>query len=93
MPHERGSSSVGRASPPQGEGREFETRLPLSASVIIRLVVAAVLALVGSVFALQGVGVLPGSVMTGDPKWAVIGTIMLMLAAGIAWTAVRPRRG
>lgn len=52
---------------------------------------AALLALVGSVFALQGIGVLPGSVMTGDPKWAVIGTVMLMTAALLVWSAFRPR--
>ena len=61
--------------------------------MIIRLIVAAVLALVGAVWLLQGLGYLRGSVMTGDPTWAVIGTIMLMLAAGMAWTAYRrPRR-
>ena len=54
-----------------------------------RLVVAAILALVGSVFALQGIGVLPGSVMTGDPKWAAIGTLMVMVAALLAWSAYR----
>ena len=54
------------------------------------LILAALLALVGSVFALQGVGVLPGSVMTGDPKWAAIGTVMLMIAALLVWSAFRP---
>jgi hypothetical protein len=57
--------------------------------MIIRLIVAAFLALAGSVFALQGIGVLPGSVMTGDPKWAVIGTLMVMGAALLAWSAYR----
>lgn len=56
-----------------------------------RLILAALLALVGSVFALQGIGVLPGSVMTNDPKWAVIGTFMVMAAALLAWSALRPR--
>lgn len=56
-----------------------------------RLVLAALLALVGSVFALQGIGVLPGSVMTNDPKWAVIGTLMVMAATLLAWSALRPR--
>ena len=69
-------------------GHGSDSRHPLS-SVIVRLVFAAVLALVGSVFALQGVGVLPGSVMTGDPKWAVIGTLMVMGAALLAWNAYR----
>ena len=60
--------------------------------MIIRIVVAAVLALVGAVWLLQGLGYIRGSVMTGDPTWAVIGTIFLMLAAGMTWTAFRPRR-
>ncbi len=54
-----------------------------------RLVLAAILALLGSVFALQGIGVLPGSVMTGDPKWAAIGTLMVMAAALLIWSAYR----
>lgn len=68
--------------------RAFDSPHPLS-SMMKRLVLAALLALAGSVFALQGVGVLPGSVMTGDPKWAVIGTLMLMLAALLLWSAYR----
>jgi hypothetical protein len=70
-------------------GHEFNSRHPLSAPMMKRLVLAALLALAGSVFALQGIGVLPGSVMTGDPKWAVIGTLMLMGAALLAWSAYR----
>jgi len=58
--------------------------------MLIRVIPAALLALVGSVFALQGIGVLPGSVMTGDPKWAVIGTVMLMAAALLVWSAFGP---
>jgi hypothetical protein len=57
--------------------------------VIKRLILASALALFGAVFALQGVGVLPGSVMTGDPTWAVIGTLMLMVAALLAWSSLR----
>ena len=63
--------------------------LPLRIPMMKRLVPAALLALAGTVFALQGVGVLPGSVMTGDPKWTVIGTLMVMGAALLAWSAYR----
>lgn len=49
-------------------------------------VVGVLVALVGAVFALQGVGVLPGSVMTGDPKWAVIGAVMVVVGvAGVVF--------
>ena len=33
--------------------------------------------LVGGVWLLQGVGILPGSFMTGQPFWAMMGAIFL----------------
>jgi F0F1-type ATP synthase assembly protein I len=56
-----------------------------------RLAVAAALALVGAVWVGQGVGLIPGSFMTGDPLWALIGSVLLVAAAGIA--ALERRRG
>ena len=55
---------------------------------IALLIVAAVLVVFGAVFALQGIGVLGGSAMTGDRTWALIGPIMLLIgiALGVwAW--------
>ena len=47
-------------------------------------IAATLLILVGIVWFLQGINVLPGSVMTGDVKWAVIGGACVV--AGIsAW--------
>ena len=40
-------------------------------------VVGAVLALLGIVWILQGINVLPGSFMTGQTKWAYYGAIAL----------------
>jgi hypothetical protein len=40
------------------------------------------LCLVGGVFFGQGIGVIHGSVMTGETQWAVIGAVMF--AAGLA---------
>lgn len=40
--------------------------------------------LAGLVFSLQGANILPGSRMTGDPFWLVVGLIM-MLAFGAAF--------
>ncbi|HXG25300.1 MAG TPA: hypothetical protein VNL94_00390 [Candidatus Binatia bacterium] len=54
-----------------------------------RSVLAAIAALVGLVWTLQGAGLLPGSFMTGDPLWLVIG---LALIAGAAASAFWPRR-
>ena len=48
---------------------------------IITTVVALVLLLAGATFTLQGLGVLKGSsAMVGDPRWAVIGGGLVILA-------------
>lgn len=65
--------------------------LPLSDHMLKRIILAAPLALVGSVFLLQGIGLLGGSRMTGDPTWAIVGTAMLAAAVLLAWSAYRPR--
>ena len=49
---------------------------------MVRIVVGAVASILGLVWLLQGINVLPGSFMTGDPKWAVIG--LVVLAGGLA---------
>jgi hypothetical protein len=38
---------------------------------------ASIAVLAGATFFLQGMGVLPGSVMSGDRVWAVIGAAMM----------------
>jgi hypothetical protein len=50
--------------------------------------------LAGAVFAGQGLGFIPGSVMTGDMKWFWIGSVMVVLglALGAAGFLGRPRR-
>ena len=54
--------------------------------------VAGVAALVGSVWILQGVGVLPGSFMTGDMLWAWIGLALIGAAVAYAsWPRLRRR--
>jgi hypothetical protein len=42
-------------------------------------IAGAVLVLMGTIWFLQGVNVLPGSFMTGDPQWAVNGGIAVGL--------------
>ncbi len=56
-----------------------------------RLVLAAVLALVGAVWIGQGLGYIGGSFMTGDPLWAGIGALLLIGAVGVV--GVELRRG
>ena len=48
--------------------------------------VGAVLLLIGAVWFLQGINVLPGSFMTGQTKWAIIGGGCF--AAGLALLAL-----
>ena len=39
--------------------------------------------LAGVVFFLQGINLIPGSYMTGDPQWAINGGVMMAIAAGL----------
>ena len=56
-----------------------------------RFVLAAIAALVGLIFVLQGTGILPGSIMSGDPFWAFVG--LALIAAALAYVALpRVRR-
>lgn len=47
--------------------------------------------LVGCVWILQGINVLPGSFMTGQPKWAVYGAVVLFVGIGLLIAARRRR--
>ncbi len=48
--------------------------------------------LMGVLFAGQGVGLIPGSVMTGRTEWAVIGSTLAAIGAlGLWWAGRRPR--
>lgn len=49
------------------------------------------LLLIGVVWVLQGVGVLPGSFMTGNIIWAVYGAPMALAGAALAWWVNRRR--
>ena len=57
---------------------------------MVMTIVGALLVLMGGVWILQGINVLPGSFMTGQTKWAVYGA--LTAVAGIA-LIVMARRG
>jgi hypothetical protein len=45
--------------------------------------------LTGGIFFLQGINVLPGSYMTGDPFWAVVGAVMLVVAIALIYFSTR----
>jgi hypothetical protein len=57
----------------------------------IRWIVAGVIIAIGLVWIGQGSGLLPGSVMSGDPRWALIGAILVAVGIVVAWTAFRRR--
>jgi hypothetical protein len=58
----------------------------------ITLNIAGVLSLLaGGVWFLQGIGVLPGSFMTGQRKWAVYGGLLLVAGIGLLIAANRRR--
>jgi hypothetical protein len=57
---------------------------------IIFNIIAVLLILMGAAFFLQGINILPGSYMSGDPKWAVNGAIALV--AGIVILVLTNRR-
>jgi hypothetical protein len=56
--------------------------------------VAALAVLAGAVFFFQGIGVIPGSFMTGRGEWAVIGAALVaggLAIFGLAQIASGPR--
>jgi len=53
-------------------------------------IVAVLLILGGGVWFLQGINVLPGSFMTGQPQWALYGGISILV--GIALLILARRR-
>jgi len=50
---------------------------------------AILLMLAGVIWILQGVNILPGSFMTGDPQWAINGAMTALIGAGMFWFANR----
>jgi hypothetical protein len=56
------------------------------------VVVGVVLLLVGLLWFLQGIGVIKGSFMTGQPVWAIIGLVLLVLAGRLLAEALRGNR-
>ena len=58
----------------------------------IALNVSGVLCLlVGCIWILQGINILPGSFMTGQTKWAMYGGLLVVAGTGLLITANRRR--
>jgi hypothetical protein len=51
---------------------------------IVLLIVGILMFLIGIVWTLQGIDVLQGSVMSGDPFWATVGIVLLIVGPILA---------
>ncbi|MBA2713808.1 MAG: hypothetical protein H0U55_09695 [Rubrobacteraceae bacterium] len=58
----------------------------------VLLIVGGLIALVGAVWLLQGVGILPGSFMTGQAFWAVMGAVFLAFGGALGLAGFRLNR-
>ena len=58
---------------------------------ILLNIIGIILILTGGTFFLQGINVLPGSYMTGDPQWAINGGVMIVVAIGLMLWANRAK--
>jgi hypothetical protein len=52
-------------------------------------VLAVLCLLVGCVWILQGINILPGSFMTGQTKWAIYGGLLVIVGMGLLISANR----
>jgi hypothetical protein len=59
---------------------------------IVLNVVGGLMILMGLVWILQGINILPGSFMTGQTQWAVNGTILAIIGAILVYFANRKPR-
>ena len=55
----------------------------------VLLILGGLMVLMGGVWTLQGVGVLPGSFTTGQTFWAVVGLLTLVAGAALCYAAAR----
>jgi len=58
---------------------------------IIATIVAGPMLVIGIIWVLQGINILPGSFMTGQIIWAVIGAPLAVVGAALVWWVNRKR--
>ncbi|MBF4577021.1 hypothetical protein [Frondihabitans sp. VKM Ac-2883] len=56
---------------------------------IALVAVGLVVAIVGAVFAGQGLNLIPGSTMTGDRTWLYVGAVMVVVGLVLVWLGLR----
>jgi hypothetical protein len=55
----------------------------------LSLVIGGIAILAGAVWILQGSGVLPGSFMTGQRMWLIIGIVVGLVGLALAYNGIR----
>ena len=58
----------------------------------VKGIVGVICVLVGLGWIGQGTGLLPGSFMSGQSMWAIIGLVVLVFGAWMLWSLARARR-
>jgi hypothetical protein len=59
----------------------------------VKVIVGVLVGLLGLVWLGQGLNLIKGSFMTGQPQWAVIGVVLILVAAWLLWSAIQQRGG
>ena len=62
-----------------------------TAGRVLATIVSGPMLLIGVVWILQGVNILPGSFMTGDIKWAVFGVVLAALGGWLVYWLNKPK--
>jgi len=52
---------------------------------ILLKTIAILLILTGGIFLLQGINLLPGTFMRGNPQWVINGAVTMLVGAGLFW--------
>jgi hypothetical protein len=58
----------------------------------VLLIVGVLMVLMGGIWLLQGIGILPGSFMTGQAFWAVMGAVFLAVGGSLVLAGLRLNR-
>ncbi len=57
----------------------------------LKAIVGVVCVVLGGLWIGQGVGILPGSIMSGQIVWAIIGLVLVVVGLWLIWTFGRSR--
>jgi len=73
--------------------RDSEKRIQIMKATvkIVFKVLGVLIFLAGGIWFLQGINILPGSYMTGNPQWAINGFIAMLIGVGLFWFANRKK--